>query len=147
MRGKPKKPGRDFDPQERKAPRGGSKIANYGEAHFRWRTSGIDCSGPFGWENANHELLFSHIVPKLHEFEMMLWREVEGDAHHSCEVDGMCKEAQRRLIELGKDDCDTLFSLRFKGIERVWGIRDRQILNLLWWDPEHRVYPSKKKNT
>jgi hypothetical protein len=145
--GKRKRPGRKFDPPAGKAPRGGSKIPSYGEMQFCWRTVGTDCAGPFGWQNANHDLLFGHIIPKLHEFETMLWRELEGGAHHSCEVTGMSYEAQRRLIDIGRDDCDTLFSLRLAGRQRVWGIRERQVLNLLWWDPEHRVYPSGKKHT
>ncbi len=33
------------------------------------------------------------------------------------------------------------------GKQRIWGIKDRNILKVLWWDPDHEVCPSLKKYT
>jgi hypothetical protein len=144
-----KQPGREVTPNPQKVPRGGGKAESYDQEPFRWRTVKVDCDGPFGWGNAAPDLLFRHIIPKLHEFETMYWHQLRGGTagHHECEVTGMCKEARDRLVRLGLDEYDTLFSLRLTGRQRVWGIRDRGILHLLWWDPDHAVYPSTKKNT
>jgi len=48
--------------------------------------------------------------------------------------------------ELGMTD-DALYSLRLSGKLRLWGVRDRSVLQLLWYDPEHQVCPSPLKNT
>jgi hypothetical protein len=46
------------------------------------------------------------------------------------------------------DDVDELFSLRMGGAKkRIYGIRDRGTLQVIWWDPEHEIYPTEPKNT
>jgi len=42
-----------------------------------------------------------------------------------------------RLDEL----TDDLFSLRLEGDMRIWGIRLGRVLQLVWYDPRHEVYP------
>ena len=56
-------------------------------------------------------------------------------------------ENQRRLREIGQHDVDRLISLRVSSRERIFGILDKAVLRLLWWDPEHQVYPSPQKHT
>ncbi len=63
------------------------------------------------------------------------------------QVGDLCSKAQKRLIDISKDDCDELFSLRIMVRQRIRGIKDGNILWLLWWDPEHEVCPSHKKHT
>lgn len=53
-------------------------------------------------------------------------------------------KAQSRLSELGIDK-EHLFELKLNGSSvgaypRIWGVRLGQVLNILWWDPEHEVY-------
>ena len=67
--------------------------------------------------------------------------------HHLVKVENLSAEAQGYLDRVGLDDVDELVSLRLSGRERVWGILDENILNLLWWVPEHQVCPSLKKHT
>jgi hypothetical protein len=62
-------------------------------------------------------------------------------------VGELCKTARDRLEDLRLEDIDELVSLRLGGAERVWGIRDGNVMLLLWWDPEHAVCPSLKKHT
>ncbi len=67
--------------------------------------------------------------------------------NHNVAVDKLIKEAQDRLVEINLDDLDELASLHLTGKGRVWGIIDRGVMDLLWWDAEHRVYVSHKKHT
>ena len=62
-------------------------------------------------------------------------------------IDSLCKEAQNRLIELRFDDLDELWEFRLSGKERIWGTRFGAVIDLIWWDPNHEVCPSKKKHT
>jgi hypothetical protein len=77
----------------------------------------------------------------------MHWHEIEGKQHHSIGIESLSKEATDRLAEIKQDDIAEIFSFRLQGAHRVFGIRDRSVVKLLWWDPEHGVCPSLKKNT
>lgn len=78
----------------------------------------------------------------------MTWLEIEKtNDSHSISVTQIVREAQNRLVELGQDDVSDVYSLRISGRERVWGIRDGSKLKILWWDPNHEICPSPKKNT
>jgi len=77
----------------------------------------------------------------------MRWQEIEGADHHAIGVDRLSKEAQNRLAEIRQDDLDEVFSFHFSGKPRIIGIREMNVIKLLWWDPEHQVCPSIKKHT
>ena len=85
------------------------------------------------------------IIPKLHDFESMIWADVEGTTgSHFVAYDDLCTAAQTRLTDLEMDEQAQLFSARITGKRRVWGIRDIVIFRVLWWDPDHTVCPSLK---
>lgn len=112
-----------------------------------WRIQSLDLEGPFGW-NVHSAATLRDVHLKLGNFESMHWREIEQKPScHFTAVDRLEKAAQDRLVELNLDDTDTLFQLRLDGKTRVWGIRDRFIFRILWWDPEHGVYKVEKKHT
>ena len=54
--------------------------------------------------------------------------------------------AQKHLMQRNIET-DTLISLRVTGKKRIWGVRDGSVLHLLWWDPQHEVYPTKPRHT
>jgi hypothetical protein len=88
-----------------------------------------------------------NLIGVLRSFECNTWRELLAQGggkkrHHYMPVDEICKDAQVRLSEINQDDIDQqLFSFRIDQKKRLWGIVDRHILKILWWDPEHQVYP------
>ncbi|WP_455284435.1 hypothetical protein [Cupriavidus necator] len=87
------------------------------------------------------------ILQKLHNFDSMAWADIEGEDHHAIEVGRLSKDARKRLEEIKQDDVAEVFSFHFSGKRRIFGIRDRNAVKLLWWDPEHAVCPSKLRNT
>lgn len=60
--------------------------------------------------------------------------------HHAQSWDRICPEAQGRWIEIGRTE-DELFRFRTGGRERIWGIRLGSTFLVVWWDPEHQIYP------
>jgi hypothetical protein len=56
------------------------------------------------------------------------------------------REARDRLVELGRDDQD-ISCLRLSGPGRLFGFRRGHYFHVLWWDPDHSIYPSRKKHT
>lgn len=110
-----------------------------------WRFSTVDKDGPFAWPAGTNKEL--EIVKKLHSFDSMEWSKIEGKQHHSIPVENLSKEAKKRLQQIKQDDISDVFSFHLQGKPRIICIRDRHIAKLLWFDPEHKVCPSKKKHT
>ncbi len=80
----------------------------------------------------------------------MTWNQILIDGKkksHAIQINQLTSQARRRLTELRLDDVDELVSLGLSGKERIFGIRDRHVLMLLWWDPNHQVCPARKKYT
>lgn len=89
-----------------------------------------------------------YIIAKLCNFETMTWAQIKtGTGSHSISAGDIIPEAWERLVEIGRDEEDTLFSLRLSGQERVWGIRRDAVLHLLWWDPQHQICESHLRYT
>lgn len=112
-----------------------------------WKVDILQREGPYGWETITSDVLWQEILPKLRNFETMTWASILGSNNHEVRVQQLAPEAQKRLKVLKLDDVDQLVSLRLTGKQRVWGIKQHHVLRLLWWDPEHEVYPSVKKHT
>lgn len=95
------------------------------------------------------ENIFSHTIwPKLRDYESMEWGKIERAQHgskgksknHFVNVEDLSKEARDRLNVLGIKE-DQLYSLRLDGLSRIYGIREVNILEIIWIDLFHEVYP------
>jgi hypothetical protein len=132
-----------------KQPRIASDPTSYHERKPSWRVSRIDLVDPYGWHRLSATELHT-IRDKLAHFESMTWADILIKAkkhNHSVPISDLCSQAQGRLKEIHCDDLDELLSLHLSGLERVWGILDRGVMTLLWWDPKHQVCPSLLKHT
>ncbi len=89
------------------------------------------------------------IFKRLADLESMTWTAIQSKTgSHVVGIQGIIKEARDRIIFLKKEEwADNLCSLRMSGKERLWGFLRSGVFHVLWWDPEHQVYPSKKKHT
>jgi hypothetical protein len=113
-----------------------------------WRLAQIDLICPDDWKD-NHKLdapTLDRIKQRLSNFETMPWKESISKHSHPIEVAKLCKGARERL-DKRQIDATLLVSLRCTQTERIWGIRRENVLSLMWWDPNHQVYPVEKKNT
>jgi hypothetical protein len=111
-----------------------------------WRFSTTDLNGPFPWPKTKSEEL--SIVEKLHQFDSMTWKSIEGKAHHFLSQSSISKEAIKRLEDIHRDDeIDNLFSFHLSGKERIIAVRHGNVAKLLWYDPQHSVAPSTLKHT
>jgi hypothetical protein len=142
-----KKPRRAVEiPDIGKVPRGAA-VDQSASQSFNWNLDKIDMAGPFGWHQSDVASLLQTVFPRLKHFETMTWGQIPSTGSHEIEVGDLCKEAQQRLRELDLEEYDTLYSVRVQGKLRVFGIKDRALLRVLWWDPEHQVCPSALKHT
>ncbi|WP_435212520.1 hypothetical protein [Streptomyces sp. bgisy034] len=60
---------------------------------------------------------------------------------------GLCKEALDRLVAMGRDDQTKIHRLQFTGTQRLYGFLEGNIFHVVWWDPDHEVYPTSPRNT
>jgi len=142
-----KKPKAEFLPDPKKTP----KFVPFESPNQKtpvWRIRGIDLEEncQWSWYHSSRDSL-TELVDHLSSFETMTWQQIEQAGSHNVSIDLLCKAAQDRLVERQQDDIDEIFSLRIGAQKRVWGIRDNEVLRILWWDPEHEVCPSPKKHT
>ena len=141
------KEGKGLIPQPSKKPRIDSTLKNPMDQNPVWQVGILDVDGPWGWNTIEKELFFKNILPKVINFETMFWKEILKRYNHEVQVSEISPKAQMRLTQLDLDNTESLVSLRLSGSERIWGIRVDNILQILWWDPNHQVYPSLKKHT
>jgi hypothetical protein len=109
-----------------------AQAPNSDHERLSWQIYILDFEGPWGWENVDAKQL-KYIHGKLAQFESMTWAEVShpNTGCHPIKVTDICVEAQKRLAEINVNE-EELFSLRFSGKERLWGVRDRHIFKILW---------------
>ena len=117
-----------------------------------WAFGSMDQGGDWGWDTVTGAQWLNDILPKLRDFESMTWSEIKqaaggrtkGTNSHTVSVEKLSQKAKNRLLEIHQDDVKDLFSLRLTGKRRIYGIRDRRALKLLWFDKDHTVYPVPK---
>jgi hypothetical protein len=118
-----------------------------------WCITRADRVGVWSWNGQrdwSQEHWDSVINPGLSALKGRLWRDVQlmtaGNAghlrHHEQPVSSVIKEAQDRWIELGLEAFDTFFRFRFGNKQRVWGFVVQHHFFFVWWDPEHKIYPT-----
>ncbi len=110
-----------------------------------WLLQRMDLDGPWSWRRCAGEDLLE-VKSKLAGFETMTWGQIlQGTGSHAVSAEGICKEARDRLTKLRLDGVDTLVSLRLAGKQRVWGIRLEHRFQVMWWDPNHTVWPTTRR--
>jgi hypothetical protein len=142
-----KKPKADLRDHGRKEVRGLSRMADLVSERKTpvWKLSHIDKDGPFGEEFEPG--LLDGVVNTLQGIESMDWASLGQQGSHFVKVEGLAKEARKRLEHLHLDDVDGLYSIRISGKKRIWAIKISNSLAILWWDPKHAVCPSHLRNT
>jgi hypothetical protein len=114
-----------------------------------WRVALLELVDPFGWHVATAEVALQ-VRQRLAGFESMTWKEILSQAgyrNHFIRCDLLCKDARERLAALRQDDVDSVMSLGVTQRSRVFGIMEHNVLKVLWWDPNHLVYPVDRPNT
>jgi hypothetical protein len=144
-----KKPLAAFSPKTEKVPRQGEHPNLIWSEKPSWRLQQITLAddAPFSWRHLESDD-FPKVLKRLQAFESMTWGEINRQkSSHSMPAYQVSAAARDHLEALGLGDTEQLYQLQVTGSARIWGVRVGATLALLWWDPDHLVYPVSKKGT
>lgn len=127
---------------------------SYKNAFVRWTAREIDdVSGANDgrrWDLSAREAM--ELLKFLDELTGKTWGECENEMangrkrHHDHAITDLTTVAQSRLRQLDENE-ERIFRFRLKGKCRLWGFRSGDLFRVLWYDPEHSVYPVSKRHT
>ncbi|WP_404955196.1 hypothetical protein [Streptomyces sp. 147326] len=123
--------------------------ASTSNERLTWRFAHVDHDGPWGFDQIPPQTL-GEILRKLRDCESLTLNELRRSTDLFKEYElpsGLCKEALDRLSAMGRELMPSIHRLRFQGKQRLYGFLDGNTFHVVWWDPEHQVYPSAKRNT
>ncbi|WP_155988904.1 hypothetical protein [Nocardiopsis sp. CNT312] len=135
-----------------KSPPDPGRLPRADSSHERmcWRFEHVDHEGPWGFARVSGQDLCD-LLRKLRDFERMSVRELfhqSGGLAKSYDVEGLPnKHARERLEHLRLADQTRISRLRMSGPGRLYGFVDANVFHVVFWDPEHRIWPSRKKHT
>ncbi len=135
---------REVDPEKAKQGRG-KDTESPDQEKIAWAFGAMDKDGDWGWRTQASAAWWKELLPKLQNFETMTWIQImqaaggrrRGNNHHPVSVEDLTPQARKRLSQIKQNDVEKLFSLRLDGTKRIYGIRDRRVLKMLWYDPNH----------
>jgi len=131
-----------------KKPVPGPPVEGDGTERIMFRMSLMDGSGPWGFAGLSTDDV-KRIAAACKSFESMTRNElINVSGNKPIDWESMCNEAQGRAAELELNLFgDGLWELRLSGTGRLWGLLDGHCFYVVWWDPDHEVCPSMKRNT
>lgn len=139
----PKKPKHNYTPNVGKIPHGKPLDATF----LVWSFTLLDHGHPKWCFSRSRAKKITAAFRKLGNMETMTQEELARGGSHFIPVKDLNPEAIARLSELKLDDIDEVYSCRLEGICRVFAIRQNSVMRILWWDTNHEICPSRKKNT
>lgn len=121
--------------------------------HIVWRFEWRDMDGPFAFQLARKDFQHQEVLQKVIDYGNMTWAEIKKQTHdeskskhHFLDMDGLSREAKERFDAKGFSGVyeDSLFSLALQNTLRIIGIRVNEYFYAVWYDPNHKFYPSKR---
>lgn len=115
------------------------------QKHFRFRFDRVDIGAQWCLSEITAQ---DHrdLLTVLAEIESMRVGEIIPSRCRHEDVAGASPnpDAQKRAREQYLDDHDRIHSLKISGKRRLWGIMNEHEFSIIWWDPEHEVWPTRR---
>lgn len=146
----------DMPAKRQKKDKRGDQAVSWDRETVVWRFRKFDFRGYWGLAALQRDGTSFDVLLEtyLRHFESMTWAEIKrasksgrsrGSMHHAVDTDKLGKQAKNRLAELKYEDWGVIFSLRLDQKRRLFGMRDQNVFEVLWYDPSHEVCPSLPK--
>jgi hypothetical protein len=128
------------------AVRGSLPEAHSSEDRLCWRFRHVDHDGPWGFDGVD-TATFCAILKKLAVFESMTASEAfQGSPGKDYEIAEIPNKAVvRRLEAMGLGDQTRISRFQLQGLWRLYGFRQGNVFHVVWWDPEHEIWPPRDR--
>ncbi len=103
-------------------------------------------SDPYGWHNLTADEA-NQVRSKLSTFEKNTWREIfvrDARLNHRISAGELKCPIARAWMRSNMPDQPYLWTLRLSNMERVWGILSEGAYQIVFWDPEHRIWETSR---
>lgn len=124
--------------------------AETSDSRICWRFCHVDHDGPWGFEKVDPQTL-RWLMERLSLVESMTINQLfHSGGYPGADYDVASipnAVALGRLEEIGLSDMTKVHRLRFTGTARLYGFLVDHVFHIIWWDPNHEVWPSKLKHT
>ena len=115
---------------------------------IRWSFAWMDKDFDLVQTGRNESILdFLGHLKSLEELGLKDLRRPGHQHFKSYDVITIHREAQKRLVDTNRDDLDTIERFRLGGAQRLYGSLRDSTFFVMWWDPAHKVFPSRKRHT
>lgn len=118
-----------------------------------WRFDKLDRDGEFRFDLQRQEFNHQEVLRKLIDYGNMTWKEITQQTHdrknhtkhHFLDYDGLSSAAKKRIKKLNlQEETDIIFSFALQNKLRIIGLRENNEFHIVWYDPDHKFYPSSK---
>ncbi|MCK4593344.1 hypothetical protein KAU45_02495 [bacterium] len=143
-----KKPKLEHDLQFKKQPSSEYKPLSSYDLNPTWSLKYLQIDNQWCWSGIQRDKLLE-VVVKAKEFEKSKWKELltKGYPAKFIPVRAIRKEAQEILLDELRIQQETIVRFQISGKERIWGLLIEGVFHVIFWDPEHEIYPSELKHT
>jgi hypothetical protein len=113
-----------------------------------WRFKHADHDGPWCFHEVDSDRLCD-MLKQLANFESMTMAEAfKGEPGKDYNIEELPNtDARKRLETLKLADQTRISRFSLSGKERLYGFRLGNVFHIVWWDPQHEIWPSKKRHT
>lgn len=113
----------------------------------------MDMDGDEGWHKITADQL-RLVRGWMADIEGKTWEEAHSLHGPGCRQISLKNESVpevrkilNRLEVLQRDASGGLYEFHIDGLRRFWGIRRGHVCYLIWWDPNHKIWPSTLQHT
>jgi hypothetical protein len=114
-----------------------------------WKISSVDSEHPKPWLSIEGPETLAELIDQLRHLERFTWRTVMHASEHNHEWEDTSRweaNSRERARTLTLDDQSSWFQLELGRRGRLFGFRNTYVFNIVWWDRDHEVYPTARRN-
>lgn len=117
--------------------------------YFSWQISKLQLDGEWGWKNVDSNIFIKEILPAFQAWEKMKIGDLLGKQNHILIPSSISERGKVLLRKIVHREflCENVISLHIDGTKRIIGLRNDNIVSVLFWDPEHTFSPSQLSHT
>jgi hypothetical protein len=121
-------------------------VTLYEDRKIAWRVSKIQLVDPYGWHSLDAAGVYQ-MKQKLGYLERSTWKDVfvrDARNNHSIRSDQLKCSIARKWMAENMPDQPLLWTIRISARERIWGIISEAAYQIIFWDPDHLIWPVPK---